>query len=155
MTSQNRNSSASIRMMQDKTQQWIDKVLAMPWIWLMQLDGIRTRIGKSAPQAILPNPTLGRNSQDYASGKPDYQRRVLWHRSSHLGIKAVIAMTNKLLMHYGCILRRGNSCRLCTCFSSQNLASRSPHCRSCTANTDSWSLTHRSKCYGRRYPSLI
>jgi hypothetical protein len=59
-------------MMQDKAQQWINKVLATPWIWLMQLDGILTRIGKSAPQAILPNPSLGQNSQDYASGKPDY-----------------------------------------------------------------------------------
>jgi hypothetical protein len=99
MMSLDSDSSASIQMMQDKAQQWINnmrsghlhqrniwfllkvQILATCWIWSMQLDGYIIRVGKSAPQGILSNSTFGWDSPDYSSGNLDYQRRVLWYRS--------------------------------------------------------------------------
>jgi hypothetical protein len=120
MTSLDGNSSTSIQMMQDKAQQWINDVrsghlhcqnvwfLLKVWFWphigyglcssTASLQELERVLHKQYYQ-ILPlggivrtTPVESRtiDAGFYGIGLP------------HLGVEAMITMTNKLLMHYGC-----------------------------------------------------
>jgi hypothetical protein len=70
----------------------------------MQLNGYIIRVGKSTPQGILPNSIFGRDSLDWTTPVESWTIDAGFYGIGlpHLGVEAVIAMTNKLLMHYGC-----------------------------------------------------
>jgi hypothetical protein len=120
MTSPDRNSKASIRLMQEKAQKWINDVrnghLQRRSVWfslkvqfwpqvgcgLCSSTTIFAELEKALHRQyyqILPLSGVVRTTPMmsitidagfYGVGLP------------HIGIKALIAMTNKLLMHYGC-----------------------------------------------------
>ncbi len=120
MTSLDGNSSASIQMVQDKAQQWVNNVcsghLHRRNVWFLLKVQFWPRIGYG-----LCSLTASLQELERALHKQYYQILPLGGivRTTpvecrtinagfygiglpHLGIEALIAMTNKLLMHYGC-----------------------------------------------------
>ncbi len=129
MTSPNGNSSGSLRMMQDKAQQWIDLVcnghLHCLNVWFSLNVQFWPRVGyslcssmatydklKSALQQqyyqILP---LGGIVRTTPLDSRMVDARFFCPGLPHPGVEALVAMTNKLLMHYGCKLALGDLMR--------------------------------------------
>ncbi len=126
MTSPDGNSSGRIRMMQETAQQWVDLVqnghLHCWNVWFSLGVQFWPRVGYS-----LCSSTATYDELENALQKQYYQilqlggiirtapldsRMVdagfLCPGLPHLGVEALIAMTNKLLMHYGCRLALGD-----------------------------------------------
>jgi hypothetical protein len=120
MTSPNGNSDSAIEMMQEKVQQWINTVrnghLHRRNVWFSLKVQFWPRIGYG-----LCNSTATLEELDRALHRQYYQilplggvvRTTLVRSRTidagffgvslpHLGIKALMSMSNKLLMHYGC-----------------------------------------------------
>ena len=129
MTSPDGNSGATIRMMQDKVQQWVNDVrngkLHRRNVWFSLKFQLCPRItyGLCSSTAkfdklsnclrqqyyqILP---LGRvvRSTNFVSQTIDSGFYGIG--LPHLGVEALVAMSNKLLMHYGCDTATGNFMR--------------------------------------------
>ncbi len=120
MTSQDGNSSASIRMMLDNAQQWINDVrgghLHHRNVWFLLKVQFCPQVGYGLCSLtasyqdldrvlhrqyyqILP---LGGIVQTTQVDSQTIDAGFFGIGLPHLGVKALIAMTNKLLMHYGC-----------------------------------------------------
>ncbi len=120
VTSPNSDSSGSLSMMQNKAQQWIDLVwnghLHCWNVWFSLNVQFWPRVGYS-----LCSSTATYDELESALQKQYYQilplggiirtaplesrmvdARFFCPGLPHLGVEALIAMTNKLLMHYGC-----------------------------------------------------
>jgi hypothetical protein len=125
MTSPNWNSSTSICMMQDKAQQWINDVRGghlhcrNVWFLLKVQFWPRVRYGLFSLMTsfqdldrtlhrqyyqIFP---LGGIVQTTPVDSQTIDTGFFGIGFPHLGVKALIAMTNKLLMHYGCKMATG------------------------------------------------
>ncbi len=125
MTLPDRNSTASISMMQEKAQQWINAVrngkLHRRNVWFSLKVQLKPRIGYG-----LCSSTASLKELDKALYREYYQilpmggivcttpvgsRTVdagfFGVRLPHLGVEALIALSNKLLMHYGCRMAAG------------------------------------------------
>jgi hypothetical protein len=119
MTSPNGNSGSAIGMMKEKVQQWINAVrnghLHCRYIWFSLKVQFWPRIGYSLCSSIatlqeldralhqqyyliLP---LGRVISTALVGSRTVDTGFFGVGLPHLGIEALIAMSNKLLMHYG------------------------------------------------------
>ncbi len=126
MTSPDGNSCTAIRMIQDKAQQWVNDVrngkLHRHNVWFLLKFQLCPRIvyglcsstatfdelsnalrrqyyqilplGGVVPTTTTASQTI--NSGFYGIGLP------------HLGVEALVAMSNKLLMHYGCDTATGH-----------------------------------------------
>ncbi len=120
MTSPDGNSATSIKMIQEKAQQWINAVwnghLQQRNIWILLKVQFWPRIGYNLCSStvtfqelenalhrqyfqILP---LGGVVQTTPVDSRSMDARFFGVGLSHLGIEVLIAMANKLLMHYGC-----------------------------------------------------
>jgi hypothetical protein len=160
MTSPAGDSITSIHMMQDKAQQLINDVrgghLHCCNVWFLFKAQFWPRVGYGLCSSMASFQDLER-----ALHKQYYQILPLGGivRTTpvesriidagffgigllHLGVKALIAMTNKFLMHYGCKTATGQLMKTSDSLFLQNLAFPSPHCRSHIATTGSWSPTH-------------
>jgi hypothetical protein len=126
MTSPDGNSVSAIGMMQEKAQQWINAArngkLHPRNVWFSLKVQFRPRIGyglcsstaslKELDKAlyrqyyqILP---MGRIVCTTSVGSRTVDAGFFGVGLPHLGVKALIAMSNKLLMHYGCQTAMGN-----------------------------------------------
>jgi hypothetical protein len=65
----------------------------------------RTRTG--AASAILPNTAIRRSSETHHCSKQDIDSGFYGVGLPHVAVEATIAMTNKLLMHFGCSTATG------------------------------------------------
>ena len=120
MTSPDGNSAASIRMMHEKAQQWINSVRnghlhrQNVWFLLKMQFWPRIRYGLCSSTANLCKLDRALHRQYYQILPLGGIVRTTMAESRtidagfygvglpHLGGEALIAMTNKLLMHYGC-----------------------------------------------------
>jgi hypothetical protein len=68
----------------------------------MQFNGDIQGARERPTQAALPTPTPMPSRSNYLGGKQDYQCGFFGVGLPHLGVEVLIAMANKLLMHYGC-----------------------------------------------------
>jgi hypothetical protein len=130
MTSPDGDSATSIQMMQDKTQAWINAVrnghLHRRNVWFSLKVQFWPRIGYG-----LCSSTASFHDLEYALHRHYYQMlplcgvvrltlvgSCLMDAGSfgvglpHLGVEALIAMSNKLLMHYGCDTATGRFMRI-------------------------------------------
>jgi hypothetical protein len=120
MTSLDGTTSASIRMMQDKSQQWINNVRnghlhrQNVWFSLEKQFWPHIRHGLCSPTSIFQELDRALHRQYYqilplggVVGTTPVESRTIDAGFfsvglPHLGVETSITMTNKLLMHYGC-----------------------------------------------------
>jgi hypothetical protein len=76
-------------------------VLAKDWIWFVQLNGHVSRACQKPTQTILPNALLCGVVWSTPVGSRSVDAGFFGVGLSHLGVEALIAMSNKLLIHYG------------------------------------------------------
>ncbi len=125
MTSPNGNSASAICMMQEKAQQWINAVrngkLHRQNVWFSLKVQFRPRIGYSLCSSTASLKELDKvlYRQYYqilpmggivcmtSAGSRTVDAGFFGVGLPHLGVEALIAMSNKLLMHYGCQMATG------------------------------------------------
>ena len=125
MTFSDGNSTTSIAMMQEKAQKWINAVRnghlhrqyvlfslkVQFWLWVgyglcsstAALDELENALHKQYYQ-ILP---LGGVVQTTTVASRTIDAGFFGVGLPHLGVEALVAMANKLLMHYGCNMATG------------------------------------------------